>query len=322
MDNNDILPWVEKYRPVKLNQIISQNDIINCLNNIITADHLPNLLLYGPSGTGKTSTINAITKKIYGTNTSLMVLELNGSDDRGINIVRTKILKFASSNNMFTKGIKLIILDEVDYMTADAQNALRQIMDKYNNNVRFCLICNYISKIIPAIVSRCISLRFTPISKIEAIKKIKEICKKEECEITKDGIEAIIKLAKGDMRKIYNLLQSTFITYGDINEDNVYQCMIYPKPKEMIILFDKLINGKLEDNIKYLTELKEEKSIGLNEIIEELQEILLKFDMDVKTKMNLIKRLSKIELYMGSNIVDKPQLYGLAGIFALAKQKK
>jgi replication factor C subunit 3/5 len=323
MDNlNDTLPWVEKYRPTKLNQIIGQTDIINCINNIISSDHLPNFIFYGPPGTGKTSTINAITEKIYGPNYSLMVLEFNGSDDRGINVVRGRIQKFAASNNMFTKGIKLIILDEVDYMTVDAQNALRQIMDEYNNNVRFCLICNYISKIIPALISRSISLRFTPINKVDAIKKIKEICKKEGCDITKEGMDAVIKLAKGDMRKIYNLLQSTYITYGEITEDYVYQCMIYPKPKEIQLLFEKLLKGDLESNIKYLIELKEERSIGLHEIIEELQEILLKYKMDQKNKMNLIKRLSKIELFVSSNIVDKTQIYGLAGIFILAKHNK
>jgi replication factor C subunit 3/5 len=320
--NDNTLPWVEKYRPTKLNQIISQNDIINCLNNITTAEHMPNFLFYGPPGTGKTSTINAITNKLYGTNYSLMVLELNGSDDRGINIVRGKIQKFASADTMFSTGIKLIILDEVDYMTVEAQNALRQIMDDYAYNVRFCLICNYISKIILALISRCISLRFTPIAKVEAIKKIKEICKKENCIITKEGIDAVIKLAKGDMRKIYNLLQSTYISYQEINEQNVYQCMIYPKPSDMQELFKKLISGTLEENIQALVELKEEKSIGLNEIIDELQEILLKYDIDEKIKMNLIKRLSRIELYNNSNIVDKVQLYGLAGIFVLSKYDK
>jgi replication factor C subunit 3/5 len=322
MNNDNTLPWVEKYRPTKLNQIISQNDIINCLNNITNIGHLPNFLFFGPPGTGKTSTINVITNKLYGSNINLMVLELNGSDDRGINIVRGKIQKFASADNLFSKGIKLIILDEVDYMTIDAQNALRQIMDDYINNVRFCLICNYISKIIPALISRCISLRFIPISKPEAIKKIKEVCKKENCLITKEGIDAIIKLARGDMRKIYNLLQSTYISYGEINENNVYQCMIYPNPNDMQELFKKLLNGSLDDNIKALIILKEEKSIGLNEIIDELQEILLKYNMDEKIKMNLIKRLSRIELYNNSNIVDKIQLYGLAGIFILSKYNK
>jgi replication factor C subunit 3/5 len=184
------------------------------------------------------------------------------------------------------------------------------------------LICNYISKIIPALISRCVSFRFTPITRLDAIKKIKEVCKKENCTITKEGIEAIIKLSKGDMRKIYNLLQSTHITYKDINEDTVYQTMIYPKPIEIKELFNGLMVGSLEDNIKILIRLKEEKSMGLHEIIDEIQEILMKYDMDEKNKMNLIKRLSKIELYLNLNIVDKVQLYGLAGIFILNKYNK
>ena len=145
------LPWVEKYRPNALQELISHEDIIKTIRKFISQDKLPHLLFYGPPGTGKTSTILACAKEIYSPKQfNSMVLELNASDDRGINVVRNQILSFASTRTIFNSGYKLIILDEADAMTNDAQNALRRIIEKYTENVRFCMICNYLSKIIPA----------------------------------------------------------------------------------------------------------------------------------------------------------------------------
>lgn len=149
------LPWVEKYRPNALQELISHEDIINTIRRFISEDKLPHLLFYGPPGTGKTSTILACAKELYSPREfSSMVLELNASDDRGINVVRGQVLNFASTRTIFNSGFKLVILDEADSMTQDAQNALRRIIEKFTENVRFCLICNYLSKIIPALQSR------------------------------------------------------------------------------------------------------------------------------------------------------------------------
>ena len=150
-DELDSLPWVEKYRPKKLSSIVHHPNIIYALKKLIKKGQLPHMLFYGASGTGKTSTIMATAKKLYNEDISFMVLELNASDDRGINIVREEIKEFAESRNMFKTGIKLIILDEADSMTYDAQFALRRVIEKYSYNTRFCLICNYMNKIIPAI---------------------------------------------------------------------------------------------------------------------------------------------------------------------------
>jgi replication factor C subunit 3/5 len=153
------LPWVEKYRPSALQELISHEDIIKTIRKFISEDKLPHLLFYGPPGTGKTSTILACAKEIYSTKEcNSMVLELNASDDRGINVVRGQILNFASTRTIFNSGYKLVILDEADSMTNDAQNALRRIIEKFTENVRFCLICNYLSKIIPALQSRYVLL--------------------------------------------------------------------------------------------------------------------------------------------------------------------
>ena len=159
------LPWVEKYRPKRLEDLISHEDILKTIKRFMDENRLPHLLLYGPPGTGKTSTILACARQLYkGKEFNSMVLELNASDDRGIGVVRNQIMNFASTRTIFSKGFKLIILDEADAMTKDAQNALRRVMEKFTENVRFCLICNYLTKIIPAIQSRCTRFRFGPLT--------------------------------------------------------------------------------------------------------------------------------------------------------------
>ena len=166
----DYLPWIEKYRPTNLENIISNEHNLTILKNMLKGRSLPHLLFHGTSGTGKTSTIMALSKELYENNISLMVMKLDASDDRGINSVRDEIKGFAEKKNMFQKGVKLIILDEADSMTFDAQFALRRIIEKYSESTRFCLICNYDNKIIPAIRSRCANFRFNPITKKDLIK--------------------------------------------------------------------------------------------------------------------------------------------------------
>lgn len=217
-----VLPWVEKYRPGKLSDLISHDEIIATINKFMNENQLPHLLFYGPPGTGKTSTILACAKQLYSPGQfKSMVLELNASDDRGINIVREQILNFASTRTIFNDKFKLIILDEADAMTNDAQNALRRIIEKYTENVRFCIICNYLSKIIPALQSRCTRFRFAPVLPAQIMPRLKHIIEAEQLKVDEDGLKAIIQLSKGDMRKVLNILQSTWIAFKEINEENV-----------------------------------------------------------------------------------------------------
>ncbi|KAG0722760.1 Replication factor C subunit 5 [Chionoecetes opilio] len=175
------LPWVEKYRPETLQDLISHEDIISTIERFIDTDHLPHLLLYGPPGTGKTSTILACARKLYTPKEfNSMVLELNASDDRGIGVVRERILNFASTRTIFKSGFKLVILDEADAMTNDAQNALRRVIEKFTENVRFCLICNYLSKIIPAIQSRCTRFRFGPLASEQILPRLNYVIEQEQ----------------------------------------------------------------------------------------------------------------------------------------------
>ncbi|VDP94054.1 unnamed protein product [Echinostoma caproni] len=213
------LPWlvaffvlhtcrIEKYRPNSLEELISHGDISKTISRFIDQGRLPHLLFYGPPGTGKTSTILAACKALYAPKEmSSMVLELNASDARGINVVREQVLSFASTKTLFAGKFKLVILDEADSMTKDAQNALRRIIEKFTENTRFCLICNYLSKIIPAIQSRCTKFRFAPVPFTQMSKRLEEIALNENVSLIDEGKKAIYRFTTGDMRKAINLLQ-------------------------------------------------------------------------------------------------------------------
>jgi replication factor C subunit 3/5 len=248
MDNlNYSLPWIEKYRPKNIEEIISHTQNINTIKKLLENESLPHLLFHGSPGTGKTSMILAIAKKIYGKNMRLMVMKLDASDDRGINSVRDDIKGFAEKTNMFQKGIKLIILDEVDAMTFDAQFALRRIIEIYSGSVRFCLICNYENKIIPAIRSRCANFRFSNIDNINISIKLEQIINNEKL-ICEHGVsETIAKISKGDLRKAINLLQSVSMNSNYITKEICYESSGIPSSEVVL----KILNILLDFNIDF-----------------------------------------------------------------------
>lgn len=208
--NNEI-PWTEKYRPIILDDIVGQENIKKSLNKLLETQNMPHLLFYGKPGTGKTSAILSIAKKIYGK--ELMkdrVIELNASQERGIKVVREKIKSFASSSVSQDKDAppyKIIILDEADTITNDAQTALRRSMETYSGITRFCIICNYVTRIIDPITSRCAMYKFDSIEENDFIKKLEYICEKEDIEYTERCLKFIYKISEGDLRKGISLLQ-------------------------------------------------------------------------------------------------------------------
>ena len=242
------LPWIEKYRPKNIEEIISHTQNIDTIKKLLENNSLPHLLFHGSPGTGKTSMILAIAKKIYKRNMRLMVMKLDASDDRGINSVRDDIKGFAEKTNMFQKGIKLIILDEVDAMTFDAQFALRRIIELYSSSVRFCLICNYENKIIPAIRSRCANFRFSNIDNMNISIKINQIINNEKL-ICEEGVsETIAKISKGDLRKAINLLQSVSMNTNYITNNICFESSGIPSSEIVKYIFSILLDNKIEFN--------------------------------------------------------------------------
>jgi replication factor C subunit 3/5 len=296
------IPWSEKYRPDNFDELISQRNVVNVISKLIENDRLQHMLFYGESGTGKTSAALICAKKLYGDQYKNMIMELNGSDDRGINTVRNKIKKFASAQHFFNKGIKLIILDEADSMTPDAQFALRRIIEKYTCNVRFFIICNYVEKIIPAIRARCMQFRFQPLDKDLIRTKMVEICKIEHIVHTDDGLDAIIKISGRDMRKCYNLLQSIEMVHDIINAKNVYNCTGLPSPDDIDDIIDHLVGEKDFYSVyKYIDRMMVSNGYALVDVLAHVAEELGKpwdesrFDIKAENLILLIKNLASIE---------------------------
>ncbi|MCJ1484403.1 Subunit of heteropentameric Replication factor C (RF-C) [Schaereria dolodes] len=226
-DNTRLQPWVEKYRPKSLNDVTAQDHTITVLQRTLQATNLPHMLFYGPPGTGKTSTILALAKELYGPEMfRSRVLELNASDERGISIVREKVKDFARQqlsnppahykDKYPCPPYKIIILDEADSMTQDAQSALRRTMETYSKITRFCLICNYVTRIIDPLASRCSKFRFKSLDQGNAKKRLEEIAEKENVKMEDGAVETLIKCSEGDLRKAITFLQSAARLVGAV----------------------------------------------------------------------------------------------------------
>lgn len=317
---NRHLPWVEKYRPKTLDELISHTDIINTINKFAKEDRLPHLLFYGPPGTGKTSTILAVARQIYSPKEfNSMVLELNASDDRGIGIVRGQILNFASTRTIFKSGFKLVILDEADAMTNDAQNALRRVIEKFTENTRFCIICNYLSKIIPALQSRCTRFRFGPLTREQMLPRLEHVIREENVSVTEDGKKALLTLANGDMRKVLNVLQSSSMAYSEVNEDNVYLCVGHPLRKDIENILNWMLNDSFTTAFNNIMTLKTAKGLALQDILSEVHEYVHRIDFPVEVRMHLLQKMADVEYRLAFGTSEKLQLSALVSAFQVAR---
>jgi len=314
------LPWVEKYRPNALKELISHEDIIRTIRKFISQDKLPHLLFYGPPGTGKTSTILACAKEIYKTKEfNSMVLELNASDDRGIGVVRGQILSFASTRTIFNSGYKLVILDEADSMTNDAQNALRRIIEKFTDNVRFCLICNYLSKIIPAIQSRCTRFRFGPLQDSQILPRLEHVADSESVTVTEDGKKALIALSGGDMRKVLNILQSCALAFDKVDENNVYTCVGHPLKGDIRDIITWMLNEPFSVAYQNTLKLKTLKGLSLQDIITEVHLFIHQLDLPQNIRLHLLIKMAELEERLLKGTSEKIQLGAMISAFQVTR---
>jgi len=318
-DNN--LMWIEKYRPADLNQIISHQHIMSTIQALVKANRLPHLLFYGPPGTGKTTTGLAVARQLNGKAYKSMTLELNASDERGINVVRDRIKTFASTKQMFSKGLKLIVLDEADSMTNDAQFAMRRIMEQYTKNTRFILVCNYVNKIIPAIQSRCTRFRFSPLDSISIKTRLQEISKIESVNLINDTVlDTIIDLSGGDMRKCLNILQSCHLAYKEqLTPEMVFQCTGSPSPKIINRVWDLLLTKPFNDSLIETTKLLTSNGIALSDVIHIIHKKVLKAEMSRNARNFLLSELGDLEHRLAHAASDRIQLASFVGIFFIAK---
>ncbi|XP_018330316.2 replication factor C subunit 5 [Agrilus planipennis] len=320
-ESNKNLPWVEKYRPSTLDDLVSHEEIIKTINKFIIQDQFPHLLFYGPPGTGKTSTILACARQLYSPKQfTSMVLEMNASDDRGIGVVRGQILTFASTKTIFKSGFKLIILDEADAMTMDAQNALRRIIEKYTENVRFCIICNYLSKIMPALQSRCTRFRFAPLKPEQILPRLDYVIEQENLKVTEDGKNALLTLANGDMRKVLNVLQSTWLAFKNVTENNVYTCVGHPLKKDIENIVAWSLNENFRTTYNNIKKLQVVKGLALNDILTEVHKYVQRIEFPQEVMLNLLNELAEIEMRLSSGASENIQLTAFVSAFQEVKE--
>ena len=316
----EYLPWVEKYRPQSINEIISHDQNIETIKKMLQGGSLPHLLFHGTPGTGKTSLILAIANELYENSKNLMIMKLDASDDRGINSVREEIKGFAEKVNMFCQGVKLIILDEADSMTFDAQFALRRIIEKYSKTTRFCFICNYENKIIPAIRSRCANFRFSPISPIHIQKKLSFICEKENLTYEKNVLETISLLSKGDLRKSINFLQSLSLQSNNLTLELCYKIAGVPSIEEVVDILTTLLNNKIDYNSANtkIDSLIKSNGYSLSIVLKELVSYLLSNklkNLDPNKLAIYLSEMADLENRVTKSTFGDIYMTGLVGIF-------
>ncbi|KAL7986792.1 hypothetical protein Chor_013075 [Crotalus horridus] len=270
---------VEKYRPQTLGDLISHEDILNTIQKFISEDRLPHLLLYGPPGTGKTSTILACAKQLYKAKEfGSMVLE--------------------SSQFLFLccirKGFKLVILDEADAMTQDAQNALRRVIEKFTENTRFCLICNYLSKIIPALQSRCTRFRFGPLTPQLMIPRLKHVIEKEN-------------------------VDSTYMAFGKVTEETVYTCTGQPLKSDIANILDWMLNLDFSSAYRNILELKTLKGLALQDILTEIHLFVHRVDFPTSVRIQLLIKMADVEHRLAAGTNEKIQLGSLVAAFQVTR---
>ena len=307
--------WIEKYRPQRLEEIHGQEEIVERLQSYIAQDDVPHLLFSGPAGVGKTTASTAIAREIYGEDWRGNFLELNASDQRGIDVVRDRIKGFARSS--FGGDFRIVFLDEADSLTDDAQSALRRTMEQFSDNTRFILSCNYSSKIIDPIQSRCAVFRFSPLSDEAVAAQTREIATTEGIEVTQEGVDALVYAADGDMRRAINSLQAAATTGGVVDEEAVYAITATARPEEIRSMVTDALNGDFTKARATLETLLTDTGMAGGDVIDQLHRSVWEFDLHEREAVRLMERVGEADYRIAEGANEQVQLEALLAALAL-----
>lgn len=312
--------WTEKYRPKTFSQIYGQDPIVDTVKSFVEQKNLPHLLFVGPAGVGKTSLAVVVSRTLFGEQWKDNTLELNASDERGIDVVRNTIKDFARTRSIGDVPFKIIYLDEADSLTKDAQHALRRTMEQYTSSCRFILSCNYASKIIDPIQSRCAVFKFKPLAKEKIFSIIDTIVSNEDLELTSDAKEALYSVSKGDVRRLENILQATATTNQEITADAVYQMASVAKPAELQEVLGLAQKGQFIKARDLLLKTMLEYGMSGLDVVKQIQATIWDLDASDEQKLVLVRGCGEAEFRMVEGSDEFVQLEALLAQFMLAKK--
>lgn len=308
MDARDFLPWTEKYRPKKLKDIVGHKEIIQRLETYAEHRNMPSLLFAGPAGVGKTACALALGNELFKDTVHQNLMELNGSDERGIDVIRGKIKDFAAILPYAGASFKIIFLDEADALTRDAQNALRRTMETYAATCRFIMSANYSSRIIEPIQSRCALFRFKHLNEHDMVGRLKHVAAEEKLEIAEGAAKALVYASEGDMRKAINYLQTASALDKKITEDAVYSVATKAKPKEVKELIGLALGGEFEKARANLDTLLFEYGMAGEDVMLQMYREIVDSDMGQKQKVGIIDRLGEYNFRLTEGANERIQL--------------
>jgi len=294
---------------------------VSRLKSFVQNKTLQNLLFAGPAGVGKTTCAMAIARELFGNNWRGNFLELNASDERGIDVVRVKVKDFARTRPLSDVPYKIIYLDESDALTREAQQALRRTMEDYTRTCRFILACNYNSKIIDPIKSRCAFFRFLPISQDELKTRLNLIADKESLKISDDGMEATLEIAGGDLRHAINLLQATAATVKQVNSDAVYKVAAKARPQEIEECVKTAFEGKFNDARSQLDGVMIKQGLSGEDVVKQIHSTILKMELPEDKLVTLLDRIGEYSFRITEGADDRIQMCALlAQIYSIGKK--
>ena len=314
--------WTEKYRPKEFSEIKGQKEIVKRIKAFVEQKNIPHLLFAGPAGVGKSTTALVMAKNLFKDSWHQNFLELNASDERGIDIIRNKVKDFARTKAIGNVPFKIIFLDECDALTREAQQALRRTMENYTSTCRFILSANYSSKIIDPIQSRCAMFRFKPLEEKEIHAIAEKIEKGENIKIDDKAKQALYTICEGDARKLENILQSSAAISNNITEEVIYSMASVARPKEIDEALKLAINNKFIEARTKLMDVMLNYGLSGLDVIKQIQQEILTLELNNESKMLLIEKCGEIEFRMTEGSDEFLQLEALLSQFALYGNKK